>query len=169
MANQPISEPKARLVIQQCLSAKLQVKPASDDEEAAFVEINRGIILYICFLKGADKEIVEKMVKFALNIRLSESSSSKRVSVIDLPGDVLIVPQATLGGKAKGKMMQYHSNVAKETGGELYRMFVELCVSGLASNERTLEAGCKVHSGTYGNRQVLSVDTNGPYTHITDF
>ena len=24
-------------------------------------------------------------------------------------------------------------------------------------------------SGTYGNRQVLSIQTNGPYTHIFDF
>ena len=23
--------------------------------------------------------------------------------------------------------------------------------------------------GTYGNRQVLSVDTNGPFTHVFDF
>lgn len=24
-------------------------------------------------------------------------------------------------------------------------------------------------SGTYGNRQVLSVETNGPFTHVFDF
>ncbi|XP_071489913.1 D-aminoacyl-tRNA deacylase 2-like [Diadema antillarum] len=172
MANQPNSEFKARLVIQQCLSAKLQVQPASSDNEAVFVEINSGIILFVCFLRGADRDTVQKMVKSALNIRLSKLASSKRVSVLNLPGDVLVVPQSTLGGKANGKMVQYHSNIDKESGAELFRMFVELCACGLASNDRTLEAGCKVLSGNYGSRhEVLSMNTYvyGPLTHIIDF
>lgn len=35
--------PKARVVLQQCLSAKLQIQPASDEQEAEYVEI--GIYL----------------------------------------------------------------------------------------------------------------------------
>eukprot|EP00057_Strongylocentrotus_purpuratus_P007458 XP_011661932.1 PREDICTED: probable D-tyrosyl-tRNA(Tyr) deacylase 2 [Strongylocentrotus purpuratus] len=165
-----LNNPPAKLVIQQCLSARLQVQPPTDDAEAEYVEIGRGVVLYVCFLKGADQDIVEKMAKFALNIRLSEAlTDSKLVSILDLPGDVLIVPQATLGGKAKGKMMQYHSNIPKDTGRELYQKFVELCRDTLASNARTSEANCKVRSGTYGNRQVLSLVTNGPFTHTMEF
>ncbi|KAI4792312.1 hypothetical protein KUCAC02_033461 [Chaenocephalus aceratus] len=86
------------------------------------------------------------------------------VSVLDLPGSVLIVPQATLGGKVKGRAMQYHNNTsAKRTGSELYDAFVSLCEKEVTSEEVT------VKHGTYGNRQVLNMDTNGPYTHLMDF
>ncbi|KAJ8022035.1 D-aminoacyl-tRNA deacylase 2 [Holothuria leucospilota] len=104
---------KARIVMQQCISARLQVKPATNEEEAEHVEVKRGVLIYVCFLKQADISIVEKMAKTLLNVRLCPSGNGKIVSILDLPGDVLIVPQSTLGGKAKGKMMQYHSNIAK--------------------------------------------------------
>lgn len=85
-------------------------------------------------------------------------------SVLELPGSVLVVPQATLGGKVKGRVMQYHSNIGKEDGLRLYNAFVALCEKELA-----VAAAVTVKHGTYGNRQVLTLDTNGPYTHLMDF
>ncbi|KAI8514641.1 D-tyrosyl-tRNA(Tyr) deacylase [Branchiostoma belcheri] len=162
--------PKARVVVQQCLSARLQVKPPSDENEAEYVEVGRGIIIYLCFLKGATEDLVEKMVRAILAVRLSESEpNGKLVSVLDLPGDVLIVPQATLGGKTKGKAMQYHSNIAKTEGQDLYSKFCTMCVETFETSPKTKEANKSVKHGTYGNRQVLSVVTNGPYTHVLDF
>ncbi|KAM8916574.1 D-aminoacyl-tRNA deacylase 2-like isoform 5-T5 [Spinachia spinachia] len=96
-----------------------------------------------------------------LNLRLCESDSGKMVSVSELPGHLLIVPQATLGGKAKGRALQYHDNIGKEDGLRLYGAFVSLCEERLAA--------ASVKHGTYGNRQVLKLDTNGPYTHLMDF
>ncbi|EDO36966.1 predicted protein [Nematostella vectensis] len=162
--------PTVRVIIQQCLSARLQVQPRGDSQAAEYVKVRRGVVLYLCFLKGATLEIIPKVVKAALNVKLSECGSSEeraKVSVLDLPGDVLIVPQATLGGKLKGKSMQYHSNISKEDALSLYQEFVQLvqvttlffCVKG----------GAKICSRTYGKRQVLSVETNGPYTHVLDF
>ena len=54
--------------------------------------------MYVCFLKGASIEAVEKLVKAVLGAKLSEGEfGAKRVSILDLPGDILVVPQATLG------------------------------------------------------------------------
>lgn len=102
-----------------------------------------------------------------LNLRLCEAESGKLVSLLELPGNLLIIPQATLGGKAKGRVMQYHKNINKEDGLRLYATFVSLCEKELAS--AAAEAGVTVKHGTYGNRQVLNLDTNGPYTHLMDF
>jgi len=102
-------------------------------------------------------------VKVALNVRLSENDS-KLVSILELPGDVLIVPQATLGGRVKGRGIQYHSNVDKQTGSQLYERFVSRCREAVQQTATQ----CTVHCGTYGNRQVLSTVTNGPYSHIID-
>ncbi|NXU55736.1 DTD2 deacylase, partial [Turnix velox] len=159
----------ARAVLQQCLSARLQVKPPDRGSEPEWVEIRRGLVIYICFFKGAAEDLVPKIVNTLLNVKLSEKESGEYVSVLDLPGDVLIIPQATLGGKLKGKKMQYHSNIEKEKGLELYSQFVTLCEKELASNAKCVEAGVLLKHGTYGNRQVLKLDTNGPYTHLIEF
>eukprot|EP00075_Anas_platyrhynchos_P024263 XP_027313516.1 D-aminoacyl-tRNA deacylase 2 isoform X1 [Anas platyrhynchos] len=108
-------------------------------------------------------------VNTLLNVKLSENESGEYVSLLDLPGNVLIIPQATLGGKLKGRKMQYHANIEKEKGLELYSQFVTLCEKELAANAKCMEAGVLVKYGTYGNRQVLKLDTNGPYTHLVEF
>lgn len=103
-----------------------------------------------------------------LNLKLCEADSGKYVSVLDLPGSVLIVPQATLGGKAKGKVMQYHHNIGKEEGLQLYSNFVSF-EKELALSSKSSETAAIIKHGTYGNRQVLKLDTNGPYTHLMEF
>lgn len=40
--------PVARAVLQQCLHAKLQVKPAEQDSEAQFVEVSTGDWCHFC-------------------------------------------------------------------------------------------------------------------------
>ncbi|XP_029350193.1 D-aminoacyl-tRNA deacylase 2 [Echeneis naucrates] len=161
--------PAARTVLQQCLQARLQVKPADHTSEAQFVQIDRGMVIYVCFFKGATDDILPKMVSTLLNLRLCESDSGKMVSVLELPGSVLIVPQATLGGKAKGRAMQYHNNISKEDGLRLYGAFVALCEKELTAAAASAGTEVTVKHGTYGNRQVLKLDTNGPYTHLMEF
>ncbi|XP_041828181.1 D-aminoacyl-tRNA deacylase 2 [Melanotaenia boesemani] len=164
------SGPVARTVLQQCLQARLQVRPAEEHAEAQFVQIDRGMVVYVCFFRGATDDILPKMVSTLLNMRLCESSSGKMVSVCQLPGSLLIVPQATLGGRAKGRAMQYHSNIGKEDGLRLYQAFVSLCEQELKSAAAAAGgAEVTVKHGTYGNRQVLKLDTNGPYTHLMEF
>ncbi|XP_043930479.1 D-aminoacyl-tRNA deacylase 2 [Protopterus annectens] len=159
----------ARAVVQQCLHATLQVKPADSGSEAEWTEIERGMVIYVCFFKKATEDIIPKMVNSLLNMKLCEMENGKLVSVLDLPGNILIVPQATLGGKAKGRNMQYHSNIGKEEGIHLYSQFVSQCEKELTTSDKCLEMGVLVKHGTYGNRQVLKLDTNGPFTHLIEF
>uniref|UniRef100_A0A8C5QP05 D-aminoacyl-tRNA deacylase n=1 Tax=Leptobrachium leishanense TaxID=445787 RepID=A0A8C5QP05_9ANUR len=166
---EPGKEIAARVVVQQCLHAKLQVKPPSHDSEAEWVEIKKGMVIYICFFKGADSAVIPRIVNTLLNVKLSETNDGKHVSVKELPGDVLIVPQATLGGKMKGLCMQYHSNAGKDQAMQLYSQFTTLCQQELEANLKWADSGSRLQFGTYGNRQVLQLDTNGPYTHLMKF
>ncbi|XP_002739237.1 D-aminoacyl-tRNA deacylase 2-like [Saccoglossus kowalevskii] len=160
---------KAKIILQQCLSARLQVKPPEGDTPGEFVEIARGLVVYVCFMKSATKDIIQKMVKSIMNVKLSTDEDGATLSILDLPGSVLIVPQATLGGKMKGKVMQYHSNIGKTEGLEFYTEFVTEIEHTLHQSKKSKEANCVVKWGTYGNRQVLSIVTNGPFTHVLDF
>uniref|UniRef100_H3BVX8 D-aminoacyl-tRNA deacylase n=1 Tax=Tetraodon nigroviridis TaxID=99883 RepID=H3BVX8_TETNG len=153
----------ARTVLQQCLRARLQVRPAGERSEAEFVQMDRGTVLYICFFKGATDDILPKMASTLLNLRLCEADSGKLSSLLELPGSLLIVPQATLGGEAKGRAVQYHTDISKEDGLRLHSAFVSL------REQEAAKAGPTVRHGSYGNRQVLSLDTNGPFTHLMEF
>ncbi len=81
---------------------------------------------------------------------------------------MLIIPQATLGGRMKGKAFQYHNNVEKDKGKEFYDYFVQLFEKSLQENSKWLENKCRIKYGTYGIRQVYSSETNGPYLHVVE-
>lgn len=121
------------------------------------------MVVFVCFLQKATEETVDKLTKHITNVRLSESDTGRRMSVCDVQGDVLIVPQATLGGKLKGKTMQYHMNIEKAFGEALYH---RLCQQVRSTVEKVSSGSVKC--GVYGARQVLTMDTNGPYTHIIE-
>lgn len=150
-----------RIVIQQCLSASLTLPGGTEQPEV--IEIGAGVVVFVCFLDGATEETVNKLVKHITNVRLSEDDTGKRRSVIDVQGNILIVPQATLGGKLKGKAMQYHLNVEKTLGEGLYH---KLCQEVRKAVEESTSGNVKC--GVYGARQVLKMDTNGPFTHIIE-
>ncbi|CAF88396.1 unnamed protein product, partial [Tetraodon nigroviridis] len=99
------------------------VRPAGERSEAEFVQMDRGTVLYICFFKGATDDILPKMASTLLNLRLCEADSGKLSSLLELPGSLLIVPQATLGGEAKGRAVQYHTDISKEDGLRLHSAF----------------------------------------------
>jgi D-tyrosyl-tRNA(Tyr) deacylase len=108
-----------------------------------------------------------------LNLRLCETDnaeSSKLKSILELPGSILIVPQACLGGRIKGKMVQYHTNISKEKGLGFYEKFCNLCKK-YAGESREWNAGkdLTIHNGTYGIKQVYSTETNGPFFHLVEF
>lgn len=103
-------------------------------------------------------------------MKLSEQleNPAKLTGALDLPGDVLIIPQACLGGKLKGKSFQYHTNIAKSRGEELYQLFIEKCKAKIGSHAKWSKSGCQLKHGTYGIKQIYCTETNGPFMHIIE-
>ena len=62
--------------------------------------------------------------------------------------------------------MQYHSNIEKSLGRSLYETFVARLEEEVKKNKKSQEYS--VRWGTYGNRQVLSLETSGPFTHVIE-
>ena len=165
---------RVKLVLQQCLSARLRL-PSED-----VLEIGPGVVAFVCFRQGADEEVAARAAEVVASARLCETDADgKRVSAAEARRDVLVVPPATLGGKLKGAAVQYHGNVGKGEGLALYECFCRTLKAKLdlakgdkasateeaaatTSSNRTNRCEC----GVYGAGQVLSTDTNGPYTHV---
>ena len=144
-----------KLVLQQCESAQLTLP------DGPVVTVGRGVVVFVCFTSPVTEENVRKSAKTCLSVKLSEDPvSGKRTSVTSVSGDVLIVPQATLGGKLKGSSVQYHGNVKRDEGEEMYRLFCDEMRAGVGAGS--------VVEGVYGARQVLSTVTNGPFSHVIE-
>uniref|UniRef100_A0A8C2E9S8 Protein O-mannosyl-transferase 2 n=1 Tax=Cyprinus carpio TaxID=7962 RepID=A0A8C2E9S8_CYPCA len=101
-------------------------------------------------------------------MKLCETDSGKYTSVLQLPGSVLIVPQATLGGKPKGKGMQYHGNIGKDEGLKLYDSFVSHCQNELSAYTSAVRhrKTCKTNEGAECLPQPSSETSNGANKRI---
>ena len=147
-----------KLVIQQCLSARL--KPPPDEEEGDFGDrsIREGMVVFVCFSKGATEAAAIRAAEATSRLKLCEPpeveqeesgarytettqvspSRRKRMSVLERRGDVLVVPQATLGAKLKGRgnnSLQYHGNVDKADGERLFAAFCAALKSLVEEND----------------------------------
>ena len=118
-----------------------------------------------------------------LSVKLSFNEASKKndASIVDINGDLMLVPQASIGGKLKGKVIQYHANVAKDEGAELYHALVRTLKRSVTGERIPVEEGGEGSGaadgaggirrfayGTYGNQQVLDMTSAGPFTHIIE-
>jgi D-Tyr-tRNAtyr deacylase len=110
----------------------------------------------------ATEEMVAKAVKVVTSVKLTEAKEGEKRAPLtsSTSSEVLVVPQATLGGRLKGNSVQYHGNVKVEDGARLYDMFC----TGLG--EKLGEE--RVKRGRFGARQILSTITSGPYSHTFD-
>ncbi|XP_070576341.1 D-aminoacyl-tRNA deacylase 2-like [Ptychodera flava] len=110
-----------------------------------------------------------RMLRAVLYVRYLRANDGKRVSVLELPGDVLIVPQSTLGGIRKNRHVSYNYNINKAEACELYREFVEMCRREVMSTEETT---CRVRGGNYDNKyEDMNIETGrvGLMTHVMEF
>ena len=163
-----------KILIQQVESARLKLPSTGADdsnEESNVVTIANGMVVFVCFQQGVTEEKVTKAAQVVRKVKLSESpdtdtgSDSKRKTISQIHGDILVIPQATLGGKLKGSSIQYHNNIKPSEGEAYYKLF---CDQLSQCQEPEGEGVGMVKNGVWGARQVLSMDTNGPYSHVFD-
>ncbi|CBY07928.1 unnamed protein product [Oikopleura dioica] len=155
----------AKLLVQNCISAKLAVNwdqfKSGEAEKIEYVSIGEGLVVFVCFREGATEDILPKIASSILNGKLYQTDGKPKSVESDVEKSILIIPQATLGGKLKGKQVQYHGNISKLDGKKIFERFQDIL------KRESKETECKF--GKYGNRQVLQMDTVGPFSHIFEF
>ncbi|KAG5467976.1 hypothetical protein LSCM4_01063 [Leishmania orientalis] len=182
-----------RVVLQAMDQAQLLV-----DNIEKYVRAGRGAIVYIAFLADGDgTEITDEAVRHSVDILLQtkifthfspEKMITRPQSLEECPEmDILIVPQASLGGKLKGRSVQFHQLVDKAVGAALYGRFCHFVRVARGVDETRVDANgaplnqedapnaggwikynSRVISGTFGNRQGLRFESEGPFTHAFD-
>ena len=127
------------------------------------------IKVWLQFRQDVTEESVAKAASLVTKLKLSEDEkseqqNSKRQTIGSIAGDILIIPQATLGGKLKGSSVQYHQNIKPSEGEKYYQQFCDQIQQSHCQGGDDVGVKC----GVWGARQVLSMDTNGPFSHVFD-
>lgn len=142
-----------RLVMQRFRHASLLVddKVVSVGEKRDILEpttgTSCGLLVYVSFAKSANKEKVLQAAKTVLNLPLlthgAWGDGSDTTSVLDMASSpnssphLLLVPQANLISKLKsqGRSIQYHGQIDKKAGCQLYEDFLNYVRALLLENQ----------------------------------
>ena len=123
-------------------------------------QISNGLLLFIGFTHSDTKEMVPKLIKKCLNLRLFNDDSGKmNLSVKDIAGGILVISQFTLyadckRGAAQALLMLCPLIRPKE----LYDYFIDVFK----------ESHPIVESGEFGADMQVSLLNDGPVTIILE-
>ncbi|XP_062296778.1 uncharacterized protein LOC134001225 [Scomber scombrus] len=161
---------QARTVIQQCSQAKVKIRPALDGADAQWAEIHEGIVVYVCFFHGATEDITYEMANSLMTTKFFRKDSGHTVSVLDLPGSVLLIPQESLIGElVPRRRMQYKGGCELWWGAQLFSNLVSSCREFMSESAKCTKAGVKVEQGVYGQKQEIVLNSTEPLTVLLEF
>ncbi|XP_063765646.1 uncharacterized protein LOC134881960 isoform X2 [Eleginops maclovinus] len=161
---------QARTVIQQCSEARVKIQPAHDGADAQWAEIQEGLVVYVCFFHGATEEVAHEMASSLMTTKFFRKDTGHSVSVLNLPGSVLFIPQDSLLGEVGPKRSrQYRGGGELWLGGQLFSTLISACREIMSGSLKCRMAGVKVEQGAYGQKQEISLKSAEPLTLLLEF
>ncbi|KAK2892282.1 uncharacterized protein [Channa argus] len=169
----PVQTPRklqARTIVQQCSQAKVKIKPAVDGVDAEWAEIQEGVVVYVCFFDGATEDVTYEMANSLMTTKLFRKSARHTISLLDLPGSVLFIPQDSLAGEpAPKRRLQYKRVCEPWRGAQLFSSLVSTCTELMLDSVKCRKAGVKVEQGVYGQKQEIVLNSAEPLTLLLEF
>lgn len=144
-----------KAIIQRVKQAKVT------SEEKTLGEIGDGMVILLGVGEEDEQGVVEEMAEQILKLRIFPSTD-KNIdrSVIDVQGEVLIVPQFTLyADTSKGNRPSFLEAAEPEKAKRLYLKFIKLLKE---------KSDLKVAQGKFGAMMDVSLINDGPVTIILE-
>ena len=143
-----------RFVIQRVERAKVTV------EGKVSGEIGNGYVVLVGLLPTDDDKVMDYMLDKLVNLRIYEDENDKlNLSLKDIGGEILIVPNFTLYGDArKGRRPSYAKAAPPDEAEELFDRFVE----------KAKETGLNVQTGIFRTHMKVELVNDGPVTILLD-
>jgi len=118
--------------------------------------IDGGILALVCAEPGDDEPVAERLLERVLGYRMfSDGAGRMNLSVQDVRGGLLLVPQFTLAADtSKGMRPSFSSALAPARARELFEHFTSLARSRHPN----------VALGRFGERMQVSLVNDGPVT-----
>ncbi len=153
-----------KVLIQRVLEAGVNIEGVNIEgvnaEEVNISSIKKGILALVGIEKEDTKEIVEKLAKKVVNLRIFPDENDKmNRSLIDIQGEMLIVSQFTLCGDCKkGTRPSFDKSAPPQIANELYEYFITQVQS----------YGIKTGTGKFGAMMKVSLINDGPVTFMLE-
>ena len=129
-------------------------------EEKVVGAIGQGYLVLLGVAQGDTVEIIEKLVKKMIDLRIFQDENGKtNLSIEDVGGEILVVSQFTLLADCKkGRRPSFIKAGDPKTAEEMYELFIEECKKRIS----------KVEHGSFGSDMKVELVNDGPFTIILD-
>lgn len=143
-----------RLVIQRVSNASVKV------DNNIVSSINLGYLVLVSFTSTDNNEIIDKMIDKLLKLRIFEDNVGKiNLSIVDINGEILSVPQFSLYANCKkGNRPSFENVLRAEESSKLFEYYKDK-LSSLFS---------KSYYGIFQADMKVSLLNDGPLTIILD-
>tara|TARA_Y100000766_G_C18763464_1_gene534610 strand:- start:472 stop:915 length:444 start_codon:yes stop_codon:yes gene_type:complete len=144
-----------KLVIQRVKSSRLYI------EGSLISQIKKGLVVLIGISKSDTENVIEKLVKKLLNLRVFEDENSKmNNSILDIGGEILLVSQFTLyADTGKGNRPSFINAADPKNAELLYNKFLE---------KLKIVFGNNIKTGRFGANMQIELVNDGPVTIIIE-
>lgn len=143
-----------RIVVQRVAWARVWV------EGELVGQIGRGLLLLVGFERGEAEASLAWLANKVVNLRLFENEEGRMDrSVLEVGGELLVVPQFTLYGDVqKGRRPSFDAAAPPEEAEPLFRRFVE----------ELRRSGLKVEQGIFQAHMLVELANDGPVTFVIE-
>lgn len=143
-----------RIVLQRVKSSSVSVN------NKIIGEINTGLNALVCFKDTDTEKILSYMFNKMINLRIFEDKDYKmNKSLIDINGEVLLIPQFTLYADCKkGRRPYFQNATSAEKGKNLFNFFIDFFIIN----------NVKYKAGIFGEVMEVKILNDGPVTIILD-
>ena len=142
-----------KVVVQRVLNSSVIID--DKDEE----KINKGLMILLGMTYNDGIEDIDYLINKILNLRIFEKDNKMNLSVKDINGDILLIPQFTLyANPYDGNRPSFNAALNKEEAEELFCIFKKK-ISSIYDN---------VKFGKFGSDMKVSLINDGPITIIIE-
>ena len=130
-------------------------------EEKNVGQIGRGVLLLVGFGSNDSEPLLRPLAQKIVQLRIfPDQDRSFHLSLLDISGGVLLVPQFTLyADTTKGRRPEFFGALRPDLATKLFDHFVQ-CFRDLKV--------ASVQAGIFGAHMVVSLENDGPVTLMLD-
>ncbi len=125
-------------------------------ENTKIANINQGVLLLLGVEKEDTEDNAKNLLEKILNFRIFEDENGKmNLSLLDIKGDLLVVPQFTLPANTqKGTRPSFASAAPPQLGKELFETFISITTNKVTN----------LQTGEFGANMQVNLCNDGPVT-----
>ena len=142
-----------RVIIQRVINSSVLI----DDKDEK--KIDKGLMILVGFTYNDTIDDINYIIRKILNLRIFEENDKMNLSVTDIMGSILVIPQFTLyADTKKGNRPSFTNALNPEDANKLFEIF----------KKEILQSNLKIEYGKFGSDMKVSLINDGPVTIIID-